>query len=53
MYFVKEYARFEKLSRVDAGPNSPGGDDYLSEPESGSSLPPPTHNPGGDDEAPF
>ena len=53
MYFVKEYARFEKLSRVETGPNSPGGDDYLNESESGSSLPPPTHNPGGDDEAPF
>ncbi len=53
MFFVKEYARFERLSRVETGP---GGNDYLNEPvESGAALPPPTpHRPGGDDdEAPF
>jgi len=55
MYFVKEYARFERLSRIDRGP---GGDDYLEEPDQssgGPSMPPPTHNPGGsdDDKAPF
>lgn len=56
MFFVKEYARFERLSRIDRGP---GGDDYLEEPDQnsggGPAMPPPTHNPGGgdDDEAPF
>ncbi len=52
MFFVKEYARFERLSRVETGP---GGNDYLNEPaESGSALPPPPpHSPGGDEEAPF
>jgi len=59
MFFVKEYARFEKLTRVE---NSPfGGDDdnnQLPPPDvsgSGDSggTPPPTFSPGGDDEAPF
>lgn len=52
MYFVKEYARFEKLTRVQSDPmNNPGQDNYLEEPDS----PPPTpFSPGGDDEkAPF
>lgn len=53
MFFVKEYARFERLSRIENGPGSPGGDDYLNDESSNSSLPPPTHSPGGDDEAPF
>ncbi len=55
MYFVKEYARFERLSRVETGPQSPGGNDYLNEPDSSAALPPPTpHSPGsGDDKAPF
>ncbi len=51
MYFVKEYARFERLSRVQTGP---GGNDYLEEPaESNRALPPPTYSPGGDESAPF
>ncbi len=51
MYFVKEYARFERLSRVQTGP---GGNDYLEEPaESNPALPPPTYSPGGDESAPF
>ncbi|MCC5941787.1 MAG: replicative DNA helicase [Balneolaceae bacterium] len=52
MFFVKEYARFERLSRVESGP---GGNDFLNEPaESNAALPPPPpHIPGGDDEAPF
>jgi len=53
MFFVKEYARFERLTRSDADPNSPGGNDYLNEPAPDAALPPPTHTPGGDDEAPF
>jgi replicative DNA helicase len=53
MFFVKEYARFERLSRIDTGDQPPGGNDYLEEHDSGPSLPPPTHSPGGDDEAPF
>lgn len=56
MYFVKEYARFERLARNDtSGHHSPGGNDYLEESSSASNpaLPPPTHNPGGDEEAPF
>ncbi|MEX0646652.1 MAG: replicative DNA helicase [Balneolaceae bacterium] len=53
MFFVKEYARFEKLTRVDDSQNSPGGDDYLEEKSSGTALPPPPHSPGDDDEAPF
>ncbi len=57
MFFVKEYARFERLSRIDTGDQPPGGNDYIEEsgsgPSGGPSLPPPTHSPGGDDEAPF
>jgi len=54
MFFVKEYARFERLARTDSNEHSPGGNDYLEEQETGPSLPPPrTHSPGGDDEAPF
>ncbi len=54
MFFVKEYARFERLSRIDTGDQPPGGNDYLEETKSaGPSIPPPTHSPGGDDEAPF
>lgn len=53
MFFVKEYARFEKLTRVDDSRElSPGGNDYLGEPDSA----PPTFNPGADDDdenAPF
>lgn len=53
MYFVKEYARFEKLTRVEKDPNTPGGNDYLEEPGQNSG-PPPTFTPGGDDDdAPF
>ena len=55
MFFVKEYARFEKLSPAveSSSQHSPGGDDYLDEPDSGP--PPPTFNPGSDDDenAPF
>lgn len=55
MYFVKEYARFEKLSPAaeSSQQHSPGGNDYLEEPD--SAQPPPTFNPGGDDDenAPF
>lgn len=51
MFFVKEYARFERLSRIDTS-KTPGVDGYLEESEDGSALPPPTHDPGGDDEAP-
>ena len=52
MYFVKEYARFEKLTRVESDPhNNPGKDDYLDEKDSGPALPP--FSPGGDDSAPF
>lgn len=59
MFFVKEYARFERLSRVENDPfNNPGQDQYLDEPEQssgndGALLPPPPFSPGGDDEAPF
>jgi replicative DNA helicase len=54
MFFVKEYARFERLSRIDTGDQPPGGNDYLEETKtSGPTIPPPTHSPGGDDEAPF
>lgn len=55
MYFVKEYARFEKLTRVESDPhNNPGNDDYLNDKSSGSSLPPPPYSPGDDDDdAPF
>ncbi len=55
MYFVKEYARFERLSRIDTGEQSPGGNDYLEEYDSssGPSLPPRPHSPGDDDSAPF
>lgn len=50
MYFVKEYARFEKLTKVEDDRNlTPGGSDYLQESDSA----PPVHSPGGDDEAPF
>ena len=56
MYFVKEYARFEKLTRVQSDPmNNPGQDDYLKEADADS--PPPTpFTPGGDEDdskAPF
>jgi replicative DNA helicase len=53
MFFVKEYARFEKLTRVESAPhNNPGQDDYLEEADKAPPLPPFT--PGdGDEEAPF
>ncbi|MFO7845127.1 MAG: replicative DNA helicase [Balneolaceae bacterium] len=54
MYFVKQYARFEKLTQTDdpmAGDGNPGNDQFLPD-EQSSATPPPTHNPGGDD-APF
>ncbi|WP_083750312.1 replicative DNA helicase [Rhodohalobacter halophilus] len=58
MYFVKEYARFEKLTRVE---NSPFGEEdnsgQLPPPDSsgdsGGGAPPPPFTPGGDDQAPF
>ncbi len=55
MFFVKEYARFERLSRIDTSEQGPGGNDYLEgqDASSGPSLPPPTHNPGDDETAPF
>lgn len=54
MYFVKEYARFERLAQNDSSDLSPGRNDYLEPYDDGSSLPPPSHNPGGDDDyAPF
>jgi replicative DNA helicase len=54
MFFVKEYARFEKLTRVESDPmNNPGQDQYIDEQDS-SGPPLPPFNPGdGDDEAPF
>ena len=51
MFFVKEYARFERLSRMDTN-KTPGGDGTPEKSEGEPTLPPPTHNPG-DDEAPF
>src|SRR6056297_1191027 len=55
MFFVKEYARFEKLSRIDSGSQGPGGNDYLSDGGDDSpSAPMPPPSPGGDDDiAPF
>jgi replicative DNA helicase len=53
MFFVKEYARFERLSRIDTSDQPPGGNAYPEEQNSGQALPPPTHSPGNDDEAPF
>lgn len=53
MFFVKEYARFERLSRIDTGSSRPpGGDDYLQENNQAPSAPP-TFSPGDDSEAPF
>ena len=49
MFFVKEYARFERLSRIET---SPGGNEYLTEPEQ-QNPPPLPYSPGGDDDAPF
>ena len=55
MFFGKEYARFEKLSRIDSGSQGPGGNDYLSDGGDDSpSAPMPPPSPGGDDDiAPF
>lgn len=54
MYFVKEYARFERLANTDSSEMSPGGNDYLQSYDESPSLPPPTHTPGSDDDnAPF
>ncbi len=54
MFFVKEYARFERLSRIDTGPSGlPHGGDY---PQEGSAAPeaPSPFSPGEDDaQAPF
>ena len=53
MFFVKEYARFERLSRIDTGSSqSPGGNDYL-EDNNPSPAAPPTFSPGDDGQAPF
>jgi replicative DNA helicase len=53
MYFVKQYARFEKLTHSDDPMQNGGNDDSQFLPDQQSSkTPPPTHNPGGDD-APF
>ncbi len=55
MYFVKQYARFEKLTQTDQP--MPGGSDNGNSPflpdDQSPATPPPTHNPGGDDDAPF
>lgn len=50
MFFVKEYARFERLSRIET---APGGNDYLNEQEQQPGPPPLPHSPGGDNESPF
>lgn len=56
MFFVKQYARFEKLTQTEdpvAGGNDSGDSPYLPD-DSSASPPPPPHNPGGDDDnAPF
>ena len=55
MYFVKQYARFEKLTQTDdpMQDGMGGNDDAQFLPDTDSpQAPPPTHNPGGDD-APF
>lgn len=54
MYFVKQYARFEKLTQTDdpMQENIGGNGDSQFLPDDQTSAPPPTHNPGGDD-APF
>lgn len=60
LYFVKDYARFENLTQASSNPfdksnNDPdfdAGNDADSDTGS-SGPPPPTHSPGGDDEAPF
>ena len=54
MYFVKQYARFEKLTQgSDDDPMSVTGDSATLPSGDGPAAPPPTHNPGGDDDAPF
>ncbi|MFO7800488.1 MAG: DnaB-like helicase C-terminal domain-containing protein, partial [Rhodohalobacter sp.] len=58
MYFVKEYARFEKLTRVDSNPFGDSDDQGAlpPSPDAGggdSAGAPPPFSPGGDDEAPF
>jgi replicative DNA helicase len=58
MFFVKEYARFEKLTRVDSNPFGDSDDQGALPPpaDSGggdSGGAPPPFSPGGDDEAPF
>lgn len=51
MYFVKQYARFEKLTQADdAMPG--GGQDMQQLPDQSPAPPPPPHN-VGDDDAPF
>lgn len=59
MYFVKQYARFEKLTQgsdedpaITGGSQSSNPDPFLPEDTGSAAPPPPTHNPGGDD-APF
>src|SRR6056297_4223605 len=53
LYFVKDYARFEKLTQTDDPMTGGGNDDSQFLPDDQSpQTPPPTHNPGGDD-APF
>jgi replicative DNA helicase len=53
LYFVKEYARFENLTQASSGPFDESSDtDSNKSSENGG--PPPTYNPGGDnEEAPF
>lgn len=52
MFFVKEYARFERLSRIDAGPAQSQGSNNYPEDNNPAPAPPPTFSPG-DDKAPF
>ncbi len=55
MYFVKQYARFERLTQAEDD-DFEGGGEIPSDPYQGGSAPlppPPPHSIGGDDDAPF
>ncbi|MFU8811517.1 MAG: replicative DNA helicase [Balneolaceae bacterium] len=52
MYFVKEYARFEKLTQTDDSVSLPSGDGNLPSLPDETDTPPPPHSVGGDN-APF
>ncbi len=52
MYFVKQYARFEKLTQTDDDELPGGGPEAQLPDDSGAAPPPPPHN-IGDDDAPF